>query len=91
MQLRVEPDGTVRCLYAEMIELSVIGPLSIRRASHVEPDAAGKWWADLSPVRRPDPWARSSCGRRRWTPSRPGWRPTGASAAHALDAPSAMT
>jgi hypothetical protein len=27
-----------------------LGSVSIRRASHVEPDANGKWWADLSPV-----------------------------------------
>ena len=50
MQLLVERTGTVRCLYGEMIELTSLGPLSIARASHVEPTPAGTWLADLSPV-----------------------------------------
>jgi hypothetical protein len=37
------------CLYGEAIDLESLGPLSIRRASHVEPDPAGRWWADLGP------------------------------------------
>jgi hypothetical protein len=53
MQLRVDPDGSVRCLYAEAIDLATLGALTIRRASHVEPDAEGLWWADLSPVGGP--------------------------------------
>jgi len=27
--------------------------MSIRRGSHVEPDDAGRWWADLAPVNGP--------------------------------------
>jgi hypothetical protein len=53
MQLVILPDGTVRCVYAEVLELSVLGPPVIARASHVEPDAAGHWHADLSPVAGP--------------------------------------
>jgi len=53
MELRVEPGGVVRCLYAEDIDLSCLGVLVIRRASHVEPDEDGRWWADLSPVGGP--------------------------------------
>jgi hypothetical protein len=53
MQLIVDPQGRVRSLYEELIDLAVLGSLSIRRASHVEPDKAGKWWADLSPVSGP--------------------------------------
>jgi hypothetical protein len=53
MQLLVECDGSVRCLYDEAIDLSSLGPLSITRASHVQPDATGHWWADLSPVGGP--------------------------------------
>ena len=53
MELRVEPDGGVRCVYAEAIDLSALGVLSIRRASHVEPDESGAWWADLAPLHGP--------------------------------------
>lgn len=53
MQLIVEPDGGIRCLYDELIDLSVLGELQIRRASFVEPDAAGLWHADLSPMGGP--------------------------------------
>jgi hypothetical protein len=27
--------------------------VAIQRASHVEPDASGAWWADLNPVNGP--------------------------------------
>jgi hypothetical protein len=50
MHLVIDPRGSVRCVYAEAIDLSLLGDLSIRRASHVEPDERGLWWADLSPV-----------------------------------------
>jgi len=53
MQLRVDPDGSVCCVYAESIDLSSLGALTIRRASHVEPDPEGLWWADLAPVGGP--------------------------------------
>jgi hypothetical protein len=53
MQLRVDPGGGVRCVYAEAIDLAALGGLAIRRASHVEPDGEGRWWSDLSPVGGP--------------------------------------
>jgi hypothetical protein len=53
MQLRVELGGVVRCLYSEALDLLSFGVASIRRASHVEPDDDGKWYADLSPVHGP--------------------------------------
>ena len=53
MQLLVQPDGKVRCVYGEEIDLGALGSIAIRRASHVEPDARGKWWADLAPVGGP--------------------------------------
>ena len=58
--LVVDPHGGVRCLYSETVDLSALGSLSIRRASHVEPDQEGTWWADLSPVGGPKfgPFAR---------------------------------
>jgi hypothetical protein len=53
VQLLVLPDGQIRCLYAEAIDFAVLGQPTITRASHVEPDAKGQWWADLSPVAGP--------------------------------------
>ena len=53
MDLIVESGGIVRCVYDEAIDLAALGSLEIRRASHVEPDAAGQWTADLSPVDGP--------------------------------------
>jgi hypothetical protein len=53
MQLRVDPDGSVFCIYAESIDLAALGALTIRRASYVEPDTEGLWWADLTPIGGP--------------------------------------
>jgi hypothetical protein len=53
MQLRIDPAGNVSCVYAETIDLALLGALTIRRASHVEPDEAAQWWADLLPVGGP--------------------------------------
>jgi hypothetical protein len=53
MQLIVQPGGNVCCIYGEAIDLSALGRLSIQRASHVEPDTDGAWWADLTPVAGP--------------------------------------
>lgn len=53
MEIIITPGGEVRCIYAETVDLSGLGELSIRRASRVEPDVAGQWWADLSPVSGP--------------------------------------
>lgn len=53
MILRLDSHGQVQCLYGESIDLSTLGPLSIRRASYVEPDQSGQWWADLAPVNGP--------------------------------------
>ncbi len=53
MELIVGGDGIVRCLYGEDIPLEAIGVLHIARASHLEPDGHGCWWADMSPVSGP--------------------------------------
>ena len=53
MQMIVHPDGSLRTLYDEAIDLKLFGPLSIARASHVESDAMGRWFADLAPVAGP--------------------------------------
>ncbi len=49
----VDSRGTVRCVYDESLDLAALGPVSISRASHVEPDAHGHWIADLAPVAGP--------------------------------------
>jgi hypothetical protein len=53
MELLIENSGNVRCLYGEAINLAVLGRLSIRRGSHVEPNQHGQWLCDLSPVSGP--------------------------------------
>jgi hypothetical protein len=53
MEIVITPDGSVHCVYAEAIDLHALGALTIRRASAVEPDAAGRWWADMAPVDGP--------------------------------------
>jgi hypothetical protein len=53
MHLVVDPQGQVRCLYSEVIDLTVLGSLTITRASQVEPDSDARWWADLCPVTGP--------------------------------------
>ena len=51
--LFVNPQGGVRCLYDEAVDLASLGPVLIQRASHVEPDDRGQWWADLAPMLGP--------------------------------------
>ena len=53
MQLIIQPGGAVRCVYGEEIDLYALGSPAISRASHVEPDQQGRWWADMSPVGGP--------------------------------------
>ena len=53
MQLVIAPEGNVRCVYGEEIDLHTLGILAIARGSHVEPDRNGRWFADLSPVGGP--------------------------------------
>jgi hypothetical protein len=49
MELVVDAGGSVRCIYDEALDLREIGKLQITRASHVEPDRDGYWWADMGP------------------------------------------
>ena len=62
MHLVVDRAGQVRCLYDESIDLATLGRTEIARASHVEPNAEGRWQADLGPVGGPvlGPFARRS-------------------------------
>jgi hypothetical protein len=52
-QIVIGPNGQGRCVYTEAMDLSQLGELQIRRASFVEPDDLGLWWAELSPVNGP--------------------------------------
>jgi hypothetical protein len=62
ISLLIRPDGEVQCVYGEEIDLAAIGLLEITRASHVEPDSQGRWWADLTPAGGPllGPFSRRS-------------------------------
>jgi hypothetical protein len=53
MELVVDAEGGVRCIYDEALDLREIGKLQITRASHVEPDRDGFWWADMGPSSGP--------------------------------------
>ena len=62
LEIVIGPQGVARCLYSEQIDLRVLGQVELTRASHVEPDEQGQWWADLWPVEGPrlGPFARRS-------------------------------
>ena len=53
MELVVDAGGDVRCVYDEALDLRELGNLQITRASYVEPDRDGYWWADMGPVGGP--------------------------------------
>lgn len=53
MPLVIRPGGRIQAIYDEVIPLGSLGPPSITRASQVEPDVSGSWWADLAPVQGP--------------------------------------
>ena len=47
MNLLIDPQGNIITLYDEILDLAALGAVNIARASHVEPDADGRWWAQL--------------------------------------------
>ena len=49
----IEPNGAVRGIYSDLIPYQAIGTPDIVRASHVEPDKHGMWWADMTPMNGP--------------------------------------
>ena len=53
MQLLIQPNGGVRCVYDEAINLPALGRVQIKRGSHVEPDDDGRWFADMAVVLGP--------------------------------------
>ena len=56
MKITFEVDGRIKFIYDDTLAevASEVGVLSIKRASHVEPDLAGRGWvADMAPVGGP--------------------------------------
>jgi hypothetical protein len=48
MTVLIDPRGMVSALYSEGLDLTALGACTIQRASVVEPDGLGQWWADLA-------------------------------------------
>jgi hypothetical protein len=53
IQLLILARALATQIYTESISLQSLGAIRISRASHVESDGAGNWWADLSPSHGP--------------------------------------
>jgi hypothetical protein len=49
-EIIVGPAGDAHSIYGESFDYACLGIVHIRRASFVEPDEQGCWWADLSPM-----------------------------------------
>ena len=47
MDLFIAPNGTALAIYSEEIDLHTLGTTTITRASHVEPDESGQWFANI--------------------------------------------
>ena len=60
MDLFIAPDGTATAIYSEEIDLHTLGTTTITRASHVEPDDSGHWFADIVGGPRLGPFVRRS-------------------------------
>ena len=53
MKLVIGPNGDIRTLYCEEIDLQKLGRMQISRGSYVEPNENGQWMVDLSPLSGP--------------------------------------
>ena len=68
----IRPDGTIEFIYEDALRgLFALGRPTVRRASHVEPTAEGRWTADLGPSAGPllgpfDTRAAAVAAERRW-------------------------
>ena len=47
MELIISPSGQITTIYSEVLNLAVLGAQRIERASHVEPDGSGRWFAQI--------------------------------------------
>ena len=48
MILSIDTQGQVRGIYTDDFPWRELGKALVQRASHVEPDHLGLWWADLA-------------------------------------------
>ena len=48
MKITVDRHGILRTIYSEGLDLCALGKVVIKRASQVEPDTLGLWWADMA-------------------------------------------
>ena len=53
MQIVIKPNGVFIGIYSDTFDYGELGRPQIRRASHVETTADGRWTANLSPVSGP--------------------------------------
>ena len=60
MDLFIAPNGTALAIYGEEIDLHTLGTATITRASHVEPDDSGHWFADMVDGPQLGPFTRRS-------------------------------
>lgn len=60
MNIFISRDGTIQAIYAETIDFRTLGNPKIERASHVEPDQSGNWFAEIINGPRLGPFARRS-------------------------------
>lgn len=60
MVVVIDRTGTITTLYTEFLNLAALGAQNIARASHVEPDADGHWFAEIREGPRLGPFARRS-------------------------------
>jgi len=47
MELVISPSGEITTIYNEVLNLAALGAQRIERASHVEPDTSGCWFAQI--------------------------------------------
>lgn len=47
MVLLISPEGEITTIYQEVLDLAALGVMRIERASQVEPDDQGRWWAEV--------------------------------------------
>lgn len=60
MVVLIDPTGTVTLLYTELVPLTALGPQTLVRASHIEPEADGQWFAAIVDGPRLGPFPRRS-------------------------------